>query len=240
MNNTIKFDKKSTLAVAHRGVSGVETENTCAAFVAAGQRTYFGIETDVHVTSDGKFAIIHDDNILRVSGVDMPVEGSSLADLRTVTLYARDTKDTRCDLVIPELIDYSRICRKYNKISVLELKNRIADEKIAEIIDIVRSADQLENTIFISFSLENCKTVRRLLPEQKIQFLTSKWTDELIQTLVSEKLDLDIYHECLDKARVDALHAAGIVINCWTCDDPKRGEELAEMGVDQITSNILE
>ena len=48
--NTIKVDRKNTLMVAHRGVSGIEKENTCAAFVAAGNRSYYGVETDVHRT----------------------------------------------------------------------------------------------------------------------------------------------------------------------------------------------
>ena len=37
--NTIKFDKKNALVVAHRGLSGIERENTNAAFVAAGNRS---------------------------------------------------------------------------------------------------------------------------------------------------------------------------------------------------------
>ena len=40
--------------------------------------------------------------------------------------------------------------------------------------------------------------------------------------------------------QIDDLHAKGIVINCWTVDDPQRAEELAAWGVDYITSNILE
>ena len=39
--NTIKVKAKETLLVAHRGLSGLEMENTCAAFVAAGNRSYF-------------------------------------------------------------------------------------------------------------------------------------------------------------------------------------------------------
>ena len=29
-------------------------------------------------------------------------------------------------------------------------------------------------------------------------------------------------------------------INCWTCDDKASAEELISMGVDYITTNILE
>ena len=53
--NTIKFNKKNTQIVAHRGLSGIEVENTNSAFVAAGNRSYYGIETDIHRTKDGRF-----------------------------------------------------------------------------------------------------------------------------------------------------------------------------------------
>ncbi|MBE5775575.1 MAG: glycerophosphodiester phosphodiesterase, partial [Clostridiales bacterium] len=65
--NTIKIDHGNVKMVAHRGVSGLELENTNAAFVAAGNRSYYGIETDVHVTLDGKFVCFHDDNTGRVA-----------------------------------------------------------------------------------------------------------------------------------------------------------------------------
>ncbi len=55
--------------IAHRGLSGIETENTAAAFVAAGQHPYFGIETDVHRTRDGQFVIIHDDTPFVYPGI---------------------------------------------------------------------------------------------------------------------------------------------------------------------------
>ena len=70
--NTVKIEKQNTRLIAHRGVSGIERENTAAAFVAAGNRGYYGIETDVHVTKDGKYIIIHDDDTKRVFGRNTP------------------------------------------------------------------------------------------------------------------------------------------------------------------------
>lgn len=54
--NTIKVNSKNTLMIAHRGMSGIELENTNAAFIAAGNRSHFGIETDVHKTADGNIS----------------------------------------------------------------------------------------------------------------------------------------------------------------------------------------
>ena len=80
--DTVKINKNNTALIAHRGLSGIECENTAAAFVAAGNRSYFGIETDVHKTADGKFIIIHDDNTGRVCAENLPVENSNYEDLR--------------------------------------------------------------------------------------------------------------------------------------------------------------
>jgi len=62
----------------------------------------------------------------------------------------------------------------------------------------------------------------------------------MIAKLVTDKMDIDIHHASLTEERVHAMHKAGLKVNCWTVDDPARGEELAAWGVDYITSNILE
>ena len=85
--NTTKFvHPRKPLMVAHRGVSGLETENTHAAFVAAGNRSYYGIETDVHVTSDGKYVAFHDDETRRLAAEDVIIEQTDFATLRNMIL----------------------------------------------------------------------------------------------------------------------------------------------------------
>ena len=130
--DTIKIcAENKPLMVAHRGCSGLERENTNAAFVAAGNRSYWGIETDVHKTLDGKYIIIHDDNTGRVAVDEMIVEKSTFDTLRHLTLLNKytDQKD-RSDLVLPSLEEYISICKYYEKEAVLELKNAFEEEDI--------------------------------------------------------------------------------------------------------------
>lgn len=240
--NTVSIDSGKTKMVAHRGVSGLECENTCAAFVAAGNRSYYGIETDVHVTADGQFVVIHDDRTRRVSAVDLYVEESTREALSHVQLYSRGRtpSPTRRDLVIPDLADYIRICQFYGKIPVLELKNRIPTHYIEEMVAQIRELDYLPQTLFISFNWENMTDLRRLLPQNKLQFLTGEWEEDLPDRLSANNLDLDIYYEALTKERVAKLHEMGIEVNVWTVDDPDTARELISWGVDYLTSNILE
>ena len=241
--NTMKIKKKNVKMIAHRGMSGLEKENTCAAFVAAGNRTHYGIETDVHKTADGKFIVIHDETPERITngGNSINVEENNYDLVKDVLLPDVDGSTNRTDLRIPLLEDYIRICKKYEKVCVLELKNAFEEEDIKAIIAEIEALGYLKQVIFISFVFENCVILRKLLPKQEIQWLTSKEiTDEVVEKLIQYQLNLDVHHERLSKPLIKNLHKKGIKVNCWTCDQKERAEALVKMGVDFITTNILE
>ncbi len=250
--NTIKIDKKKSLMVAHRGLSGLEPENTIPAFVAAGNRSYFGIETDVHVTADGKFVCFHDEQTARVAGDDINVETSSFDLVRKIVLdnicgVEKETGEKigalkgRDDLLIPRLEDYINICKKYEKKAILEVKNFMKKEDLQRMVEEIEALGYLENVIFISFCLDNMIALRELLPNQKLQYLTgSKYNEEIHEALIKYKLDWDVFWPVLTKELIDEFHAEGIEINTWTVDNKEDAEKFSSWGVDYITSNILE
>lgn len=147
--DTVKINHGNTKMIAHRGLSGIEQENTNAAFVAAGNRSYYGIETDVHRTADGQYVIIHDDTTARVTNGawNVNVEQVPYRDIQAILLPDRDGSCTRQDLRIPLLAEYVRICKRYEKVCVLELKNPFLREDIENIIEIVRGEEYLSNVI---------------------------------------------------------------------------------------------
>ena len=238
--NTIKFEKKNTLAVAHRGLSGIEAENTNAAFVAAGNRSYYGIETDIHKTADGKFVVNHDGNLQRIGGEDISVENVTLGTLQSIVLFDKDGTKSREDLRPCTLENYISICKKYEKHCVLELKSDFTEEETEAFINIIKSYDYLDKVTFISFKYEDLVNVRKILPNHSVQYLFSQFTDEVKERLARDKYDVDVYYKSLTEDIVKALHDFGLKVNCWTVDDKDAAEKLASWGVDFITSNILE
>ncbi len=238
--STVRFPAGNTKLIAHRGLSGLECENTAAAFVAAGNRDYFGIETDVHRTGDGSFVLIHDDTTGRVADRDLSVEDSSFSDLRALRLHERDGA-SRADLCIPTPGEYFRICRKYGKVAVLEIKNPMSREELAAILALAEAEYDLEHLILISFSLSNLTVLRELSPKANLQYLTSDAVDDgLIEVLERYALSLDIHYKRLTAESIHRLHDRGIAINCWTVDDPRHAAWLAEQGVEFMTTNILQ
>lgn len=141
---------------------------------------------------------------------------------------------------MPSLEEYIKVCKRYGKYCILELKGAHADEDITNIIGIINEQDYLDHIIFISFSLQNLINLRKQLPDQPAQWLTGDWKEEYKSYLVDNNLDLDIWYGSLTEETYAWLRSLGKKVNVWTCDDPAAAAKYVEMGVDYITSNILE
>lgn len=241
--DTIKINKGFVKLISHRGVNSIEQENTIVSFLSASYKTYFGIETDVHVTKDNKFIICHDDNIKRVTGVDKIIEESTYDELKRIRVFDKDGS-YKNNLSLPSLDDYLKICMFTNKTAVLELKNKMKESHIKDILDIIKKYNYLNKMIFISFEIDNLKILRKLNKNINIQYLSgiedSKQKEEVIKYCKELKLDADVYYDNVTKEFIDTCHKNNIEVNVWTVDSKEKAEELISMGVDYITSNILE
>lgn len=243
MVGTIKLLKRgNTKIIAHRGGRGWVPENSIASFSASAERGYYGIETDVHVTRDGKLIIIHDDNALRVSGVDIAVEEASFEELRKIRLLDTDGVSVRSDLTLPTLEEYIDICKRSGKKAILELKNKMTEDNVYMIYDAVEALGYNAETEYISFYIDNLHAVRRRSPAQRVQYLVDaeRFYDGIVAELAGYKYALDIQHKYATAELIDACHKAGIEINVWTVNEPADAERLIELGVDYITTDVLE
>ena len=241
--DTIKLQNNKIKMIAHRGLSGILQENTIPAFELAASKSYLGIETDVHVTKDKRYIICHDDNIKRVTGVDKVIEESLYDELSRIPVFNKDGSLNE-NMHLPSLEEYLDICHKNNKISVLELKNDMEENEIVEIVEVVKKFNHYESTIFISFSSKNIINFRKNFKDGNCQFLSDLATiekiDEAFNIAINYNVDLDVYYVNLTQEFVDKCKANNILINVWTVDDKEKALELIKMGVDYITSNILE
>lgn len=241
--DTIKMNHNGNVQmIAHRGLSGLEKENTAAAFVAAGNHSYFGIETDVHETADGKLIIIHDDNTKRVAGCEYIVEQTDFDTLRSIKLLDRKSEQTRADLVLPTLEEYLSICKRYEKVAVLELKNAMKTETILKIARVIEEMEYLDKTVFISFAISNLIALRQAYPQAQIQYLVEQIEDlpALLEILKKYHFDIDAKHTAVKEEMISRFHENGIKVNVWTVNTAERAERLQQIGVDYITTNIVE
>ncbi len=241
MKQTVKIqDKRNTQIVAHRGYSLLERENTISAFIAACQHSVWGVECDIHVTSDGKYVVYHDDRTGRLCDEDVLLEETSFAKVRSLKMKETDGEGYSEYLKIPTLEEYLAIMKRYGKVAVIELKNRMDYANVCEVVEICKREYDLDKIVFISFSFDNLVDVRKILPKQEVMYLCGEIDEDTAAKLERHRFDVDCLHTSLTRELVECLRKKGIKINAWTCDSLERAETLVEWGVEYITSDILE
>ena len=109
-----------------------------------------------------------------------------------------------------------------------------------KIVSMIEKAGYLDHVIFISFALKNLISLRRRYPTQPAQYLIKEWDDKLLDTLEKYNLGIDIYYKSATPDNVRKVHALGQEYNVWTVNEAVDGDALVAMGVDYITTNILE
>ena len=254
--DTIKINQGNTLMIAHAGLEGFETPNTLAGVVAAGNRSYWGIEVDVRVTKDKEIVLTHNDSLMEAAGVDVKVSESTWAELQQYPLIdyreffgmeeyglAIDKSTTRSDLRISSFGEYIRVCKKYGKVAVPEIKGIFSPEDIGIMLDVACKQNYLDHTVFISFGWENLAEIRRREPGQTVQFLTGggmDTSDEFLDRVAAAGFDLDVHLSNVTEDFVKRCHQRGIKLNVWTEDFAEAANRYVEWGVDYITSHILE
>ncbi|MCL2672043.1 MAG: glycerophosphodiester phosphodiesterase [Clostridiales bacterium] len=90
--------------IAHRGLHNRETgvpENSMAAFAAAVDAG-LPVEFDLHLLKDGQIVVFHDDNLVRMTGLDKDIKDCTYDEIKDLTLY--DTEER-----IPLLEDVLRL-----------------------------------------------------------------------------------------------------------------------------------
>jgi glycerophosphoryl diester phosphodiesterase len=87
-------NKKWPIISSHRGGSFERTENTLTAFKHAMENQSNLLECDVHLTKDGVVLVSHDEDLVRLCGVDELIEETNYHELppmmRSVPLHFSD------------------------------------------------------------------------------------------------------------------------------------------------------
>lgn len=171
-----------TLIVAHRGASARAPENTMEAFRLGLADGADAIELDVHLTSDGQLAVIHDDTLDRTTDRGGPVVELTMDDIRAADAGARfrRTGDDEPSFAgqglrvpaLPEVLDWLPDSAGL----VIEIKARAAaDAVVKAVADHPARADGRLSAI--SFDEASIDRVRELDPGLRTGYLLAPGQD---------------------------------------------------------------
>lgn len=226
--------------IAHRGFSAIAPENTTASFEEAGKAGFWGAELDVHRTKDGKWVVMHDDNLIRMTRKVDRVASLSSGELLDTAINNGANIDQYEGLKVPLLSEMLAICEEYGMVPVIEVKSSVKGE-LNDLIDVVEEAGFKNRAIYISFSQEHTKALRALVPAARVYYLSKDITDEAVDFCLENHvgLDFDARREANTPQVIQNAMEQGIDCAAWTVDDPELCETLIALGIQYITTNCI-
>jgi glycerophosphoryl diester phosphodiesterase len=185
------------------------------------------VELDVRRTADDALAVLHDAELadgrplVEVPSADVP------ASIPTLSVALDACAGMGVNIEIKNLtVDPD-----------FDPGERVADAVVALLAERAGSGEVLIS----SFNLATIDRVRALDPDLPTAWLVFDERDvdaTIARTVRHGHRALHPYEAHVDRDLVDRAHAAGLVVNAWTVDDPDRMAELVTMGVDGLVTNV--
>jgi len=147
------------MIIGHRGARNLWPENSLEGFRKLAELGVEGVEFDVHMTSDGHLAVIHDPTLERTTAGIGPVGARTLAELQMTTL--RDSTES-----IPSLDQVLEVLGGSSLELHIELKTDMMGTAYtgmeAKVLEAVRRHGLEKRSILTCFMLEVLETIRVL------------------------------------------------------------------------------
>ncbi|TJZ44106.1 glycerophosphodiester phosphodiesterase [Streptomyces piniterrae] len=217
----------SFLTIGHRGVMGVEPENTLRSFVRAEREGLDVIELDLHLSKDGALVVMHDADVDRTTDGTGPIAERTLAELREL-----DAGRGERIPVFEEVVEAVRAPLQ------AEIKDVAAAQALAEVM---RARDLTGRVEVISFHDEALAAIRTLLPGVRTALVGSRYGSDVVdraQAVGASMLSLNIRRLTLEL--VERAHAAHLKVLGWTVNTHDHLRLVRGLGLDGAVTDLPE
>ncbi|WP_123528715.1 glycerophosphodiester phosphodiesterase family protein [Streptomyces sp. 840.1] len=217
----------SFLTIGHRGVMGVEPENTLRSFVHAEQAGMDLIELDLHLSKDGALAVMHDADVDRTTDGKGPIAEKTLAELREL------------DAGLGERIPvFEEVLDAVGSAMQAEIKDVAAARTLAEVMRRRRLVDRVE---VISFHDEAIAEIAQLVPGVRTALVASRWGGDVVdraKAVGATRLVLNVRRITLEL--VEKAHAEGLTVVGWVVNTQDHLRLARGLGLDGATTDFPE
>ncbi|WP_326648229.1 MULTISPECIES: glycerophosphodiester phosphodiesterase family protein [unclassified Streptomyces] len=215
------------LTIGHRGVMGVEPENTLRSFIRAEQAGMDAIELDLHLSKDGALVAMHDADVDRTTGGSGPIADKTLAELREL-----DAGDGERVPVFEEVLDAVRAPLQ------AEIKDVAAAQALAEVL---RRRDLVHRVEVSSFHDDAIAEVATLVPGVRTVLIASRWGADVVdraKAVGAASLALNIRRLTLET--VEHAHGEGLRVIGWVVNTQDHLRLVRALELDGATTDFPE
>ena len=229
--SAVSFAQK-TQVVAHRGYwdTPKNAQNSITALKTAQNIPVYGSEFDVNMTADGVMVVSHGPKLEEIPDV----QKASYKEVKKVRLKNGEK--------VPTLKQYLKQGKKGDIKLIFELKvhpaGEIENEAVRKSAEMVKKLNLSSSEVeFISFSLEACKQLAKLMPGYMVQYLNGKIPPKELKEMGIMGLDYHYSNFVQHPEWVKEAHDLGMIVNVWTVNKEEMMQQMIDLGVDYITTD---
>ncbi|MBW3622319.1 MAG: glycerophosphodiester phosphodiesterase [Armatimonadetes bacterium] len=218
---------KRITVIGHRGAAGLEPENTLRSFRRACELGVDRVETDVHLTRDGRLVCIHDATVDRTTDGTGPVGEFTLEEIRRLDAGQGER--------IPTLEEALETVRGQ---AVLQIELKAGGTPAATIRALEAAGMGPEEVLLASFTREFLQEARALRPDLPVSHLFGPPAPgfvELAHSVGAKSISFPFRH--LTPEWIEAAHDAGLEVRAYNPDTREEMKRVLALGVDGIGSN---
>lgn len=221
--------------IAHKGFSSEAPENTVAAVESAIEAGADRIEIDVQTSKDGVVYLMHDESLLRTTGVNAAMSEMfswQIDRMDAGSWFSADFKGEH----VPSLREILEEC--HGKIALkIELKSENGNEiRLAEkVVNLVQEADMSESVMISSFNGGAIKRVKELDDSIMTGLIATTVYGNYRKIEYADAIVLN--QVFLSADRINTIHQAGKLVYCWTSNSPQYISGMSRIGVDGIITD---
>ena len=223
--------------IAHRGASEEAPENTVAAVNLAWVKGADAVEVDVHLASDNRIMVIHDQDTRRTcGGRNMTIKNTPSVLLRD--LDAGSWKDQKYK---GERIPYlEEVIATIPEGKMLVVEVKCGKEIVPHLERILDKSGKKSQVIFICFDWEVLLEIKKALPDHKTYWLSSSGQAAMKKVPLMAEAGfngLNMQFRAIDEEMVKVARENKMELLAWTVDDPEEARRLTHLGITTFTTN---
>jgi glycerophosphoryl diester phosphodiesterase len=255
--------------IAHRGASMLAPENTIASANLAADLGVYGLETDIHISSDGMPFLLHDDTFVRTTDVEQvfPDRATDRAEYFTLaeatklnagkwfverdpygTISSGEVSDSQIDeylvQTIPTLTDELNIVRQNSLAFIYDVKQPPSDQPYAQsffeiCLNEIHAAG-IDPQVWVLVTEDQIALVRSIGPEMNLADGADYQAPPSVDELIAAGYQIVNVEYGLSKDWISKYQEAGLWVNLYTIDEPWQYSRLWLLEVDSITTSNVQ
>jgi glycerophosphoryl diester phosphodiesterase len=223
-----------TLVTAHRGSSRHAPENTLSAVRKAIEQGADYAEIDVQETADGVVVVLHDSDLMRMTGVPKKIWEIDYEELQSLDAGSWFSEEFRGER-IPTLAEVIALAGNDIKLNI-ELKFNGHQESLVErTLDVIRENDFESRCVITSLSYDGIRETKRRSPQLEVGYIVYQTLGDIART---DADFLSVSTGLATRNLIASTQVQGKQVHVWTVNDAREMSLMIDRGVDNIITDL--